>query len=118
VLPKAVARTGLSRPSGYRTPVKTRILAGGIHSAWEHGWAVGRAIAARVRDDSEMPYRAAHGVPNPEQAAIAAAPRFRAKRALRWAYDRLQFDWPFDLLLHSPPLRWAAGQVYFHKRRR
>ena len=47
---------------------------------------------------------------------IAAAPRFRAKRALRWAYDRLQFDWPFDLLLQSPPLRWAAEQVYFHTR--
>jgi hypothetical protein len=48
---------------------------------------------------------------------LEAAPRFRTKRALRWAFDRLQFDWPFDLLLHSPPLRWAAEQVYFHKRR-
>ncbi|HUQ89731.1 MAG TPA: PfkB family carbohydrate kinase [Vicinamibacterales bacterium] len=33
VLPRAVERAGLSRPAGYRTPVKTRILAGGIHSA-------------------------------------------------------------------------------------
>ncbi|NZA26576.1 FAD-dependent monooxygenase [Luteimonas sp. SJ-92] len=82
------------------------VTAGGIHSAWEHGWSVGRAIAAHLRD----------GGPRPEQAAVEAAPRFRAKRALRWAYDRLQFDWPFDLLLHSPPLRWAAEQVYFHKR--
>ncbi|WP_407351193.1 NAD(P)/FAD-dependent oxidoreductase [Luteimonas sp. R10] len=82
------------------------VTAGGIHSAWEHGWSVGRAIAAHLRD----------GGPPPEQVAIDAAPRFRAKRALRWAYDRLQFDWPFDLLLHSPPLRWAAEQVYFHKR--
>ena len=32
-------------------------------------------------------------------------------------YDKLQFDWPFDLFLYSPPLRWAAEQVYFHKRR-
>lgn len=83
------------------------VTAGGIHSAWEHGWTVGRAIAARVRDSG----------PAPEQVAIDAAPRFRAKRALRWAFDRLQFDWPFDLLLTSPPLRWAAEQVYFHKRR-
>ncbi len=83
------------------------VTAGGIHSAWEHGWAVGRALAARLRD----------GGPAPEQVAVDAAPRFRAKRALRWAYDRLQFDWPFDLLLYSPPLRWAAEQVYFHKRR-
>lgn len=33
VLPKGVERAGLARPGGYRTPVKTRILAGGIHSA-------------------------------------------------------------------------------------
>ena len=33
VLPRAVERAGLSRPGGFRTPVKTRILAGGIHSA-------------------------------------------------------------------------------------
>jgi flavin-dependent dehydrogenase len=90
------------------------VTAGGIHSAWEHGWAVGRAIAASVRDGG---IAAASGVTTPEQVAIAAAPRFRTKRALRWAYDRLQFDWPFDLLLHSPPLRWAAEQVYFHKRK-
>jgi flavin-dependent dehydrogenase len=104
--------------TGDAAGIVSPVTAGGIHSAWEHGWAVGRAIAARVRDEGEMPHRAAKRVPNPEQAAIDAAPRFRAKRALRWAYDRLQFDWPFDLLLHSPPLRWAAGQVYFHKRRR
>ncbi|GAB6197191.1 NAD(P)/FAD-dependent oxidoreductase [Lysobacter xanthus] len=83
------------------------VTAGGIHSAWEHGWAVGRAIATGLRD----------GGPPPEAVAVEVAPRFRAKRALRWAYDRLQFDWPFDLLLYSPPLRWAAERVYFHKRR-
>ena len=33
VLSRAVERAGLSRPGGFRTPVKTRILAGGIHSA-------------------------------------------------------------------------------------
>ena len=32
-LPRGIARTGLLSPSGYRTPTKTRILAGGIHSA-------------------------------------------------------------------------------------
>ena len=85
------------------------VTAGGIHSAWEHGWTVGRGIAGYLRDGG--------GSSTPEQIAIEAAPRFRAKRALRWAYDRLQFDWPFDLLLHSPPLRWAAEQVYFHKRK-
>ena len=92
--------------TGDAAGIVSPVTAGGIHAAWDHGWAVGRAIAATLRD----------GAPPAEQAAIAAAPRFRAKRALRWAYDRLQFDWPFDLLLHSPPLRWAAEQVYFHTR--
>jgi flavin-dependent dehydrogenase len=92
------------------------VTAGGIHSAWEHGWTVGRAIAASVRGDATET-TSADGGRTPERVAIESAPRFRAKRALRWAYDRLQFDWPFDLLLHSPPLRWAAEQVYFHKRR-
>ncbi len=31
--PSRVNRRGLVRPAGYRTPVKTRILAGGVHSA-------------------------------------------------------------------------------------
>lgn len=91
------------------------VTAGGIHSAWEHGWAVGRGIAAWLRDGHAS--HASDGPETPEQLAVHAAPRFRTKRALRWAYDRLQFDWPFDLLLHSPPLRWAAERVYFHKRR-
>jgi len=68
---------------------------------------VGRAIAAHLRGDG----------PPPEQVAIESAPRFRTKRALRWAYDHLPFDWPFDLLLCSPPLRWAAERVYFGARR-
>jgi flavin-dependent dehydrogenase len=84
------------------------VTAGGIHYAWEHGWTVGGAVAACLRD----------GGPPPEQVAAQCAPRFRAKRALRWAYNTLQFDWPFDLLLQSAPLRWAAEQVYFHKRGR
>ena len=93
--------------TGDAAGIVSPVTAGGIHAAWEHGWTVGRAIAAHLRN----------GGPAPERIASEAAPRFRAKRALRWTYDRLQFDWPFDLLLHSPPLRWAAEQVYFHKRR-
>jgi len=83
------------------------VTAGGIHAAWEHAWTVGRAIAAHHRNEG----------PSPERVAFDAAPRFRTKRALRWAYDRLPFDWPFDMLLCSPPLRWAAEQVYFGARR-
>lgn len=82
------------------------VTAGGIHSAWAHGQTVGEAIAVHLLA----------GGPPPERIAHDSAPRFRTKRALRWAFDRFQSDWPFDLLLHSAPLRWAAEQVYFHQR--
>jgi len=91
--------------TGDAAGIVSPVTAGGIHSAWRHGEAVGRAIAAH----------ALHGGPCPMRAAVAAAPRFRAKRALRWLFDHAQTDWPFDLLLDTPPLRWAARQVYFRR---
>ena len=51
--PRGLARTGLVRPPGYRTPVKTRILAGGIHSARQQVVRIDRAgppIAPEVRE--------------------------------------------------------------------
>jgi len=92
--------------SGDAAGIVSPVTAGGIHSAWEHGWTVGDAIARHLRD----------GGARPEQVAIACAPTFRRKRLLRWAFDHLQFDWPFDALLHTAPLRWAAEQVYFRVR--
>lgn len=92
--------------TGDAAGIVSPVTAGGIHSAWQHGWAVGEAIARHLR----------HSGPPPERVAGDAAPRFRIKRALRWTYDRMQMDWPFDLLLNTPPLRWAAEQVYFHSR--
>src|SRR5688572_122946 len=50
VLSKNVERTGLSRPNGYRTPVKTRILAGGIHSAKQQVVRIDRYTAEPVSD--------------------------------------------------------------------
>lgn len=93
--------------TGDAAGIVSPVTAGGIHSAWQHGWTVGEAIALHVRGKG----------PAPEAIAEQAAPRFRSKRALRWAYDRFQFDWPFDLFLHSAPLRRAAELIYFHKRR-
>ncbi|HZH44583.1 MAG TPA: NAD(P)/FAD-dependent oxidoreductase [Lysobacter sp.] len=92
--------------TGDAAGIVSPVTAGGIHSAWEHGWRVGEAIAAHLL----------HGGPPPEHVAVEAAPTFRRKRALRWAFDRFQMDWPFDLLLYSLPLRWAAELVYFHRR--
>jgi 2-polyprenyl-6-methoxyphenol hydroxylase-like FAD-dependent oxidoreductase len=103
---REIAREGAIL-TGDAAGIVSPVTAGGIHSAWEHGWATGEAIAVHLRD----------GGPAPERVATEAAPRFRTKRALRCAFDHLQFDWPFDLLLHSAPLRWAAEQVYFRTRR-
>ena len=50
VLPRSVEREGLTRPGGYRTPVKTRILAGGIHSAKQQVVRIDRHTAEPVGD--------------------------------------------------------------------
>ena len=92
--------------TGDAAGIVSPVTAGGIHSAWRHGWTTGEAIARHLRD----------GDPSPERSAERAAPRYRLKRALRWAFDRAQRDWPFDLLLGSAPMRWAAERVYFGRR--
>jgi rfaE bifunctional protein kinase chain/domain len=57
VLPKNVERTALITPPTYRTPVKTRILAGGIHSAKQQVVRIdrytGEAVADRHRAQAE-----------------------------------------------------------------
>lgn len=50
VLPRAVERAGISRPGGYRTPLKTRILAGGIHSAKQQVVRIDRHTSEPVTD--------------------------------------------------------------------
>jgi D-glycero-beta-D-manno-heptose-7-phosphate kinase len=50
VLPRNVERKGLNRPGGYRTPVKTRILAGGIHSAKQQVVRIDRHTSEPVSD--------------------------------------------------------------------
>lgn len=97
----------LARPgvilTGDAAGIVSPVTAGGIHSAWQHGWTVGEAVARHLRD----------GGPSPERIAERAAPRYRVKRALRWAFDHAQMDWPFDLMLGAAPMRWAAERVYF-----
>ena len=46
VLGKVASVTGVLRPRGYRTPTKTRILAGGVHSAKQQVVRIDRAAAA------------------------------------------------------------------------
>lgn len=93
--------------TGDAAGIVSPLTAGGIHSAWKHGWTVGEAIARHLR----------HGGPPPEAVAQQAVPRYRTKRLVRLAFDALQMDWPFDLLIGTPPLRWAAERVYFNRGR-
>ncbi|MEN1993905.1 hypothetical protein [Stenotrophomonas bentonitica] len=79
--------------------------AGGIHSSWRHGWAVGDAVALPLRGE---------GWPA-EAAAARVAPRFRSRRALRWAMEHLQVEWPIDLMLQSGAMQRIAEQSYFHR---
>ena len=42
---------GVMRPPGYRTPTKTRVLAGGIHSAKQQVVRIDRAVRPKVTDE-------------------------------------------------------------------
>jgi rfaE bifunctional protein kinase chain/domain len=60
-LPSRVDRRGLVRPAGFRTPVKTRILAGGIHSAKQQVVRIDRLSSRPVTDAERASIaRAAH----------------------------------------------------------
>ena len=91
VLPRAVARTGLVRPAGYRTPVKTRILAGGIHSAKQQVVRIDRYTAEPVSDGHRaLAERAAQAAIRDADAVLVSdygsglvTPRFVADLAAR-----------------------------------
>jgi len=81
------------------------VTAGGIHTALQHGERAGECIARFVRGEVE----------DPASWFVRSYPRFRAKRALRWAFDHFQSDWMFNRLLGTPLMRRAAELVYFHR---
>jgi digeranylgeranylglycerophospholipid reductase len=80
------------------------VTAGGIHNALKHGLAAGHAIADYLCGRRE----------DPSTWFVSSYPRFRVKRLLRFAFDRLQSDVLFNLLLHTQLVRTAASIVYFH----
>jgi digeranylgeranylglycerophospholipid reductase len=80
------------------------VTAGGIHTALKHGLAAGNAVADFLRGKGE----------DPSGQFVRSYPKFRTKRLLRWAFDRLQTDFAFNWLLATRPMRAAAGLVYFH----
>ncbi len=53
-LPRRVSRTAVVRPAGYHTPVKTRILAGGIHSAKQQVVRIDRIRSGAPTDRTRL----------------------------------------------------------------
>jgi flavin-dependent dehydrogenase len=92
--------------TGDAAGIVSPLSAGGIHSSWRHGWAVGDAAGLHLRGKGAAA----------EAVARQAAPTFRRKRLMRCAMDHLQMDWPLNLLLQSAAMRRTAEQVYFHRR--
>ena len=82
------------------------VTAGGIHTALQHGGRAGEAIARFIRGE----------VDDPAGWFVRGYPRFRVKRALRWAFDHFQSDWMFNRLLGTPLMRRVAERVYFHRK--
>jgi D-glycero-beta-D-manno-heptose-7-phosphate kinase len=66
-LPPRVSRAAIVRPAGYYTPVKTRILAGGIHSAKQQVVRIDRIRTAEPKDRTRIQFSAA------ARRAVAAA---------------------------------------------
>lgn len=84
------------------------LTAGGIHTALQYGQAAGHAIADFLGGRSLKP----------AESFTRRYPRFRAKRLLRFAYDRTPSDGLFNALLSTRVLRLAAARLYFHRRER
>lgn len=64
-LPAGVSRRGLLTPAGFQTPVKTRILAGGVHSAKQQVVRIDRRSPSRITAEDRAAIR---------RAALAALP--------------------------------------------
>lgn len=81
------------------------VTAGGIHTALKHGAQVGHAVADFLNGKCD----------DPVTWLTQAYPQFIAKRLLRYAFDHLQSDLLFNLLLGTRFMRTAAEMVYFHR---
>ena len=81
------------------------LTAGGIHTALESGMRAGHAIALALANDNggSLP-------------VDFPAPKFRAKRVLRAAFDRWQSDALASFAIGNPLLARAARLVFFHRR--
>jgi len=81
------------------------LTGGGIHTALRYGLAAGHAVADFLEGRSL----------DPAGQLVQSYPRFRSKRMMRLAFDRLQSDWMFNALLSTSFMLHLATRIYFHR---
>jgi flavin-dependent dehydrogenase len=79
---------------------------GGIRLAFHFGRRAAQAIADHLL----------HLGPAPEIVLAPELPRFGVKRLMRHLLDLAPANAAIDAALTTPPMRWLAAQVYFHRR--
>ena len=113
-------RSGLIPCGGPVTPfAATRVLligdaaghvspltGGGIRLAFRYGRRAGQLIADHLTRNG----------PPPEQALKKELPGFGKKLALRTVMDIGPPNWLYNIIIGTPPMRWFANSVYFHRR--
>ena len=79
---------------------------GGIRLAFRYGRRAGQLIHDHLT----------RGGPRPDMALASELPSFAFKLAMRRAMDLGPPNWLFDALITTPPMRWLARRIYFHRR--
>ena len=83
------------------------LTGGGIRLAFRYGRRAGQLIADHLTR---------HGPP-PADVLGRELPSFGKKLLLRKVMDAGPPNWLYDVIIGTPPMRWFARQVYFHRRK-
>jgi hypothetical protein len=79
---------------------------GGIRLAFQFGRRAAQAIADHLL----------HLGPAPETVLAPELPRFGLKRLMRLGLDVALPNMLVDAAIATPPMRWLAAHIYFHRR--
>lgn len=82
------------------------LTGGGIRLAFRYGRRAAQLIADHLERQG----------PPPGQVLARELPSFMKKLALRSVMDAGPPNWMYNLIIGTAPMRWFAGQVYFHRR--
>jgi flavin-dependent dehydrogenase len=82
------------------------LTGGGIRLAFRFGRRAGQLIADHLTRNG----------PPPEQVLARELPSFAKKLVLRSVMDFGPPNWLYNSIIGTPPMRWFANTVYFHRR--